>query len=242
MPRGTPNDASSCALRAGCELIERRPALPGNRRRYYRGICASASGRIFAGRFDAGLHRMRKRCRTRRSSVLSGQLAARGHAIGWLEKDLAADGVTVRWLFSAGSNKANELISSDSADFASTAGSAALLARTNGVPQRTVYVYSRPEWAQLLVSEKSGIKTVADLRGKKLAATRGTDLFTLALRALRRKRPSRPGRRRGRNGTSQRLRRLLWPGNAATSTPGRRSIPSWPARSSRTTGASCSAR
>ena len=44
---------------------------------------------------------------------------------GWLERDLAADGVTVRWLFSAGSNKANELISSDSADFASTAGSAA---------------------------------------------------------------------------------------------------------------------
>jgi len=103
---------------------------------------------------------------------------------GWLEKDLAADGVTVRWLFSAGSNKANELISSDSADFASTAGSAALLARANGVPHRTVYVYSRPEWTQLLVSEKSGIKTVADLRGKKLAATRGTDPFTLALRAL----------------------------------------------------------
>jgi sulfonate transport system substrate-binding protein len=104
---------------------------------------------------------------------------------GWLEQELEADGVSVRWLFSAGSNKANELLSSNSTDFSSTAGSAALLARTNGVPHKTVYVYSRPEWAQLLVAENSPIHTVADLKGKKLAATRGTDPFTLALRALR---------------------------------------------------------
>jgi len=38
---------------------------------------------------------------------------------------------------------------------------------------------------QLLVPENSPIKTVADLRGKKIAATRGTDPFTLTLRALR---------------------------------------------------------
>jgi sulfonate transport system substrate-binding protein len=104
---------------------------------------------------------------------------------GWLEEDLKASGATVRWLFSAGSNKANELLSSNSTDFASTAGSAALLARANGVPHKTIYVYSRPEWAQLLVPENSTIRTVGDLKGKKLAATRGTDPFTLALRALR---------------------------------------------------------
>ncbi len=104
---------------------------------------------------------------------------------GWLEEDLKADGVTVRWLFSAGSNKANELVSSNSSDFGSTAGSAALIARTNGVPQRTIYVSSRPEWAQLLVKGDSPLKTVADLKGKKIAATRGTDPFTLTLRGLR---------------------------------------------------------
>ena len=104
---------------------------------------------------------------------------------GWLEEALKADVVPVRWVFSAGSNKANELVSANTIDFGSTAGSAALLARTNGVPLKTVYVYSRPEWAQLLVPENSPIKTVADLRGKKIAATRGTDPFTLTLRALR---------------------------------------------------------
>jgi sulfonate transport system substrate-binding protein len=104
---------------------------------------------------------------------------------GWLDQDLKTDGVSVRWVFSAGSNKANELVSAKSIDFGSTAGSAALLARTNGVPQKTIYVYSRPEWAQLLVPANSPIQTVADLRGKKIAATRGTDPFTLTLRALR---------------------------------------------------------
>jgi sulfonate transport system substrate-binding protein len=104
---------------------------------------------------------------------------------GWLEEDLKSEGATVRWIFSAGSNKANELVSSGSSDFGSTAGSAALLARVNGVPQKTIYVYSRPEWAQLLVKKDSPIKTVADLKGKKIAATRGTDPFTLTLRALR---------------------------------------------------------
>jgi sulfonate transport system substrate-binding protein len=104
---------------------------------------------------------------------------------GWLEEDLKADGVTVRWIFSAGSNKANELVSSNSSDFGSTAGSAALIARTNGVPQKTIYVFSRPEWAQLLVKGDSPIKSIADLKGKKIAATRGTDPFTLTLRGLR---------------------------------------------------------
>ena len=109
-------------------------------------------------------------------------LVLKKHA--WLEDDLKADGVKVTWLFSAGSNKANEQVSANVLDFGSTAGSASLLARANGVPHKIVYIYSRPEWAQLLVKADSPIKTVADLKGKKIAATRGTDPFTLTLRAL----------------------------------------------------------
>jgi sulfonate transport system substrate-binding protein len=103
---------------------------------------------------------------------------------GWLEDELAKDGVTVRWVFSAGSNKANELLASGSADLASTAGAAALLARTNGVPIKIVYVYSKPEWTALVVPGNSPIATVADLKGKKIAATRGTDPFFFLLRSL----------------------------------------------------------
>jgi sulfonate transport system substrate-binding protein len=104
---------------------------------------------------------------------------------GWLDAELARDGIAVRWVFSAGSNKANELLASSSVDFASTAGAAALLARSNGVPLKVVYVYSRPEWAALVVAAGSPITEVAQLKGKKVAATRGTDPFFFLLRSLR---------------------------------------------------------
>jgi sulfonate transport system substrate-binding protein len=103
---------------------------------------------------------------------------------GWLEEALGKEGTKVTWLFSAGSNKANELVSSGSADLASTAGAAALLARTNGVPLKIVYVYSKPEWTALVVPRDSSLKTVAELKGKKIAATRGTDPFFFLLRTL----------------------------------------------------------
>jgi sulfonate transport system substrate-binding protein len=103
---------------------------------------------------------------------------------GWLEAELAKDHIAVRWVFSAGSNKANELLASGSVDFASTAGAAALLARSNGVPLKVVYVYSKPEWTALVVGADSPITKVADLKGKKIAATRGTDAFFFLLRSL----------------------------------------------------------
>src|SRR5215203_5335656 len=79
---------------------------------------------------------------------------------GWLEEDLAADDVNVEWVLSAGSNKANEFLRSDAIDFGSTAGAAALLARSNGSPIQTVYLYSKPEWAALVVPKDSEITTL----------------------------------------------------------------------------------
>src|SRR5262249_739899 len=103
---------------------------------------------------------------------------------GWLEEAVRKDGTKVTWLYSQGSNKANELLSSGSADLASTAGAAALLARTNGVPLKIVYVYSKPEWTALVVPKDSPLKSVAELKGKRIAATRGTDPFFFILRTL----------------------------------------------------------
>jgi sulfonate transport system substrate-binding protein len=104
---------------------------------------------------------------------------------GWLEEELGKDGIRVTWLYSAGSNKANEAIASGSADLASTAGAAALLARTNGVPLHTVYVFSKPEWTALVVRKDSPFTSVSQLKGKKIAATRGTDPFFFLLRSLK---------------------------------------------------------
>lgn len=64
---------------------------------------------------------------------------------GLLEKEFEKDGITIRWVQSAGSNKALEFLNAGSLDFGSTAGAAALLARINGNPVKSIYVYSRPE-------------------------------------------------------------------------------------------------
>ncbi len=103
---------------------------------------------------------------------------------GILENALKAEGISVRWIQSAGSNKALEFLNAGSLDFGSTAGAAALIARVNGNPIRSVYVYSRPEWTALVTTAKSGIKTVADLKGKRVAVTRGTDPHIFLVRAL----------------------------------------------------------
>lgn len=103
---------------------------------------------------------------------------------GYLEKDLAEDGIAVEWVKSIGSNKALEFLGSSSIDFGSTAGAAALLARANGNPIRSVYVYSKPEWTALVTRKDTTIQSIADLKGKKVAVTRGTDPFVFLLRAL----------------------------------------------------------
>ena len=103
---------------------------------------------------------------------------------GLLEKEFAKDGIAIRWVQSAGSNKALEFLNAGSIDFGSTAGSAALVAKINGNPIKSVYVYSRPEWTALVTTKDSAIKSIADLKGKRVAVTRGTDPHIFLVRAL----------------------------------------------------------
>lgn len=103
---------------------------------------------------------------------------------GLLEKEFAKDGIKIVWVQSAGSNKALEFLNAGSIDFGSTAGSAALVAKINGNPIKSVYVYSRPEWTALVTTKDSKIAKVADLKGKRVAVTRGTDPHIFLVRAL----------------------------------------------------------
>jgi len=103
---------------------------------------------------------------------------------GLLEQEFAKDGITIRWVQTLGSNKALEFLNAGSIDFGSTAGSAALLAKINGNPIKAIYVYSRPEWTALVTRKDSAISKVADLKGKRVAVTRGTDPHIFLVRAL----------------------------------------------------------
>jgi sulfonate transport system substrate-binding protein len=103
---------------------------------------------------------------------------------GWLEEEFKADGTEIKWVLSQGSNRALEFLAADAVDFGSTAGLAAVLAKANGNPIKTVYVYSKPEWTALVVAKDSPIKSIEDLKGRKVAATKGTDPYLFLLRSL----------------------------------------------------------
>src|SRR5436190_18034400 len=103
---------------------------------------------------------------------------------GFLEKEFAKDGTTIRWVQTNSSSNALQFLNAGSIDFGSTAGSAALVAKINGNPIKSVYVYSRPEWTALVTTKDSKIAKIEDLKGKKVAMVRGTDPHIFLVRAL----------------------------------------------------------
>jgi sulfonate transport system substrate-binding protein len=103
---------------------------------------------------------------------------------GLLEREFEKDGIDIRWVQSLGSNKALEFLNAGSIDFGSTAGAAALVGRINGNPIKSIYVYSRPEWTALVTRKDTAIGKIADLKGKRVAVTRGTDPHIFLVRAL----------------------------------------------------------
>jgi sulfonate transport system substrate-binding protein len=103
---------------------------------------------------------------------------------GWLEEELGRAGVAVDWVLSLGSNKALEFLSSRGADVGSVASAAALLGRANGNLIKAVYVSGKPEWTALVVGRSSPLTRAEDLRGRRIAATKGTDAHLVLLRIL----------------------------------------------------------
>jgi len=103
---------------------------------------------------------------------------------GLLEQEFAKDGIAIRWVQTLGSNKALEFLSAGSIDFGSTAGSAALVSKINGNPIKSIYVYSQPEWTALVTRKDTPITRIEDLKGKRVAVTRGTDPHIFLVRAL----------------------------------------------------------
>src|SRR5262245_36195602 len=101
-----------------------------------------------------------------------------------LEKEFGKDGISIVWVQTLGSNKALEFLNAGSIDLGSTAGAAALVAKINGNPIKSIYVYSRPEWTALVTTKDSPITKIEDLKGKRVAVTRGTDPHIFLVRAL----------------------------------------------------------
>jgi sulfonate transport system substrate-binding protein len=102
---------------------------------------------------------------------------------GYLQEALGPT-VTINWVLSQGSNKALEFLRGNSIQFGQTAGSAALLGKANGAPVQAIGISTNAEWTAIVVPANSPIKTLEDLKGKRVAATPGTDPYIFLLRSL----------------------------------------------------------
>jgi len=90
----------------------------------------------------------------------------------------------VSFVLSQGSNKALEFIRGRSIVMGSAAGSATLLARANGTPVQAVYVNDHAETTALVTKANAPIHSPADLKGKRVAVTPGTEPYAFLLQAL----------------------------------------------------------
>jgi sulfonate transport system substrate-binding protein len=106
-------------------------------------------------------------------------------ARGTLEKRLAPLGVSVTWTEFLGGPALLEAMGAESIDFGITGDAPPIFAQAAGVPLVYVGVEpASPHGEALIVLDGSPIKTVADLRGKRVALNRGSNVHNLLVRVL----------------------------------------------------------
>ncbi|MCO8161292.1 ABC transporter substrate-binding protein [Pseudomonas sp. 21LCFQ010] len=92
-----------------------------------------------------------------------------------LEQAFAADGIKVQWNFFKGAGPAiNEALANGQVDVAYLGDLAAIIGKANGLDTRLLSATGRGIKQYLAVAPDSGIKTLADLKGKRVAIFRGT--------------------------------------------------------------------
>ena len=139
------------------------------RRRLIQGVAAAAVLPSFAALAQAPARQLRIGNQKGPLSVLKGR--------GTLEKRLAPLGVTVKWTeFTAGPVQL-EALNVGSIDFGDVGEAPPIFAQASGAPLAYVAAtVPRPKAEAVLVPKGSAIKTVADLKGKKIALNKGSNV------------------------------------------------------------------
>lgn len=91
------------------------------------------------------------------------------------EQEFAADGIKVQWSFFKGAGPViNEALANGQVDFAYLGDLAAIIGKANGLDTRLLSATARDIKHYLGVVPGSGIRTLADLKGKRVGIFRGT--------------------------------------------------------------------
>ncbi len=106
-------------------------------------------------------------------------------AKGTLDKDLKSLGYTVKWTEFPGGPQLLEALNVGSLDFGHTGEAPPIFAQAAGAP--LVYfanATANPKGEAILVPKNSSIKTLKDLKGKKIALNKGSNVHFLLVKAL----------------------------------------------------------
>jgi sulfonate transport system substrate-binding protein len=115
-----------------------------------------------------------------------GTSAATARAGEFLEKEFANDpNIKIEWTFFKGAGPAvNEGFANDQLDFAYQGDLPALIGRATGLKTKYLLASGARKPLYLAVAKDSGIKTVEDLKGRKIALQRGTNGHLAAIKIL----------------------------------------------------------
>jgi sulfonate transport system substrate-binding protein len=106
-------------------------------------------------------------------------------ANGQLDKQLAKDGVSVKWVEFPGGPQLLEALNAGAVDFGNAGETPPVFAQAAGADLvYLAYEPPSPTGEAILVPKNSPIKSVADLKGKKVALNKGSNVHYLLVRAL----------------------------------------------------------
>lgn len=117
--------------------------------------------------------------------TFAGSSLSIAHARGWLEASFKPSGTRVEWFFFKGAGPAvNEALANRQLDFALQGDLPAIVARAAGLRTRLVLATGVRANIYVGVPPDSPLRSVSDLRGKRVSLFKGTNMHLPALRLL----------------------------------------------------------
>ncbi|MCW7540175.1 ABC transporter substrate-binding protein [Aquabacterium sp. A7-Y] len=107
--------------------------------------------------------------------LAGGNILATAHQRGTLEEEFRADGIRIQWTFFPGAGPAtNESAANGLVDFAHHGDLPLIVGKSSGLQRKVILALGRFGNTYFVVPSDSPAKTLADLKGKRIAVNKGT--------------------------------------------------------------------
>jgi sulfonate transport system substrate-binding protein len=117
--------------------------------------------------------------------VYGGSSSATAQIKGWVEDEFKADGIKVEWVFFKGAGPAvNEALANNQLDFAFQGDLPSIIGRASGIKTKILLASGIRADVYLAVPRDSSVQSMQDLKGKRVAIFRGTNLQLAVARVL----------------------------------------------------------